>query len=286
VHHFSGYLLRLARSVRVPVRISHSHSDTSLLDARSNWSRQSYLRLMERWIHRYATGMAAVSTQAGECLFGEGWKRDSRSRVVNCGVDLSAFPQGAAKEAARARARAAWKIPPEAFVVGHVGRFDPPKNHEFLLKVAIETMRRDSTTMLLLVGDGPLRETLRARVRQAALDDRVIFAGVTQNVPELLEAMDAFLFPSSYEGLGLALVEAQATGLPCVTSEAVPEEAFVIPELAQRVNLHESSAVWADALTRARKQGRLDSCKAWRSVQRSPLNIERSVEQLYALYNA
>lgn len=286
VHTFSGYLLRLARLAGVPARIAHSHTDTSRIDERSGWIRRGYLRLMKSWIRADATAMVAASTPAGECLFGRDWMQDARSRILHCGIDLKAFPLGGARDAARARARAAWKVSPGAFVIGHVGRFDPPKNHDFLMTLAAEAMRRDPAAILVLVGDGRLQNTIRERATRAAIDSRVVFAGVHGDVPQALAGMDAFVFPSRYEGLGLALVEAQAAGLPCVVSDVIPSEADVVPELVQRVSLRESAAVWAGAVARARTWKMPEPGESLRLVQESSLNIERSVEQLYVLYDA
>jgi glycosyltransferase involved in cell wall biosynthesis len=286
LHHFSGYVLRLARMGRVPARIAHSHSDTSLIDESSGWIRQGYLQLMKSWIRDHATAMVAASTPAGECLFGRNWKQDARGRVLHCGIDLETFPRGTSRDAARARIRAAWNIPADAFVIGHVGRFDTPKNHDFLMDFAAEAMLRDPSAVLVLVGNGRLQNTIRERTIQMSLDSRVVFAGVREDVSELLAAMDVFVFPSKYEGLGLALVEAQAAGLPCVISDAIPREADLVTELVQRLSLRESAAAWAGAVARARTRKRPDPEESLRLVRETSLNIERSVEQLYVLYDA
>jgi glycosyltransferase involved in cell wall biosynthesis len=286
LHHFSGYVLRLARMARVESRIAHSHSNTSLIDKHSGWIRKSYLRLMKSWIRADATGMVAASTPAGECLFGRDWKQDARSRVLHCGIDLELFPRGVARDAVRARVRAAWNIPPDAFVIGHVGRFDPPKNHDFLMNLAAEAMRQDPSAILVLVGDGRLRNAIHERVSQRSLSNRVVFAGVRDDVPELLAAMDVFVFPSKYEGLGLAVVEAQAAGLRCVISDVIPAEADLVPGLVQRLSLGEGAAAWAGAVTLTRTRKRPDPEESLRAVRGTSLNIERSVEQLYVLYNA
>ena len=100
-------------------------------------------------------------------------------------------------------------------MIGHVGRFLWAKNHPFVVKVAAALFQREPRARLLLIGDGPLQPEIEALVRTSGIADRVIFAGARADVPRLLKgAMDAFVFPSHFEGLGLAAVEAQAAGLP------------------------------------------------------------------------
>ena len=119
VHYFSGYLLRLSKLCGVPIRIAHSHSDTSAVDRRSGWARRGYLRLMRTWIWRHATKLLGASFPAGESLFGRNWIHDPRSRVLYCGVDFGQFPQGMARQAARSAVRSAWNIAPHELVIGH-----------------------------------------------------------------------------------------------------------------------------------------------------------------------
>ncbi len=283
VHHYSGYVLRLARPSGVPVRIAHSHSDPGPSEAGTGPARRAYLAVMKRWIDRHATEGFACSSQAGASLFGRLWGVDPRWKILYCGIDLAPFrvrPDAGV-------VRAELGIPSDAFVVGHVGRFMDPKNHAFLLDIAAEVIGREPAVRFLLVGDGPLRPAIEAKARQLKLDRHVLFAGARPDIPRLmLAAMNAFLFPSLYEGLGLVMIEAQAAGLPCISSEAVPQEAILAGSTVQRLSLSQSAAVWADAVLVARsappRTAGLDPVSV---VQRSPFAIERSLETLRALYS-
>ena len=130
-------------------------------------------------------------------------------------------------EIARKKIRTNYGIAEDDFVVGHVGRFYPQKNHEFLIDVFAELCKRKANAKLLLLGNGPLLEHVKQKVELLGLSSSVIFAGLQKNVAPFYSAMDVFAFPSLWEGLPLTLVEAQYAGLPCVVSENVTKETLI-----------------------------------------------------------
>jgi glycosyltransferase involved in cell wall biosynthesis len=283
VHHFSGFILRLAKGSGVSVRIAHSHTDTSRIDSRASLARRAYLRLCERWIRQCATRQLACSREAATSLFGSTWRESANASVLHCGIDLQPFSSPVDKAAVRGELG----IAPDALVLGHVGRFCEQKNHAFLLKIAAEVAKREPRAVLLLVGDGALRPRVERRVASLGLRDRVIFTGGRGDVHRLmLGAMDVFVFPSLCEGLGLVLVEAQAAGLPCFASDGVPTEAYVVKPLVRPLSLAQPAAVWAEqilSIRRARPAIRRD--EALSRVERSSFSIESSCRALEAAYN-
>ncbi len=280
--HFSGYMLRLAHQAGVPVRMAHSHNDTSTCDLSALVTKRIALRVMDSWIHRHATVGLAASQEAGSALFGSGWEADPRWQILHYGIDLAPF-----KEAVDAAAiRAELDLPDDAFVVGHVGRFCEQKNHTFLVEIFAEVARHDPQAMLLLVGDGPLRSSIEAYVQRLHLADHVVFAGVRGDVPRLMMgAMDVFLLPSLYEGLPLCGIEAQAAGLPLVLSDVITRELDVVAPLIRRIPLQQPASVWAQAV-RAAKRNVLEirRAEARLAVERSSLNISNSLASLEAIY--
>lgn len=130
-------------------------------------------------------------------------------------------------ETARREIRAKYGIAEDDFVVGHVGRFFPQKNHEFLIDIFAELHKQMANAKLLLLGKGPLQEHIQQKVEKLGLSRCVIFAGLQRDPASFYTAMDVFCFPSLWEGLPLTLVEAQYSGLPCVMSDAVPRETAI-----------------------------------------------------------
>jgi glycosyltransferase involved in cell wall biosynthesis len=162
------------------------------------------------------------------------------------------------------------------------------KNHSFLVEILSEVAKRIPEAQLLLVGDGPLRPQIEQQAIGLGLADQVVFAGSRSDVARLmLGAMDLFLFPSHYEGLGLVLVEAQAAGLPCLCSDVIPPEADAVRALVRRLSLSQPASVWAEHVLAARESplpvGRRE---ALAMVEQSPFSIRRSVQELEAVYGA
>jgi glycosyltransferase involved in cell wall biosynthesis len=283
VHHFSGYVLWLAKQAGVPVRIAHSHNDTSSIEAKARWPRYLYLSLMQRWIDRYSTLGLGCSLDAVADLFGKAWENDHRYQVLYYGIDLSPFYKTDSD-----CIREELGIPKDALVIGHVGRFVEQKNHKFLMEICAEVAKQDPKMYLLLIGEGILRPEIEQKALQMELSDRVIFAGVRSDIPRLmLGAMNLFLFPSLHEGLGLVLVEAQAAGLPCIFSNVVPKEADIVRPLIKRMSLAHSASEWAKILLAQRdKASAISRPDALSLVQASPFNIEISVRHLERIYQS
>jgi glycosyltransferase involved in cell wall biosynthesis len=282
VYSFTGLILRIAARLGIPLRIAHAHADRRMLEAGAGLVRRCQLRLMKAWIDRYAVVKLATSGGAAEDLFGAGWRRDPKVRVVHCGLDLAPFrirPD-------RAEIRGRLRLPADALVIGHVGRFDPEKNHAFLVEVAAEAIKRNDRVRLLLVGDGPRRGEIERRVTALGIAERVLFAGERDDVPALLSAaIDVFVFPSLAEGLGLAAVEAQSAGLPCLIADPVPEEADLVPGLICRRPLDDGPAVWAERLLDLAAAPRTGRAEALAAVEASPYNIARAAREITRIYD-
>jgi glycosyltransferase involved in cell wall biosynthesis len=281
VHHYSGFVLRLARQAGVPKRIAHSHNDTRRVNAGAGLFRRGYLALMNRYLRQHATAGLACSSLAAEALFGPAWKSDDRWQVVPYGIDPGPFKAKDDPE----QVRAELGLPADALVVGHVGRFVEQKNHEFLLEIATEVARLEPGMRLLLVGDGPLRPAIEQQATENCLKDKVIFTGVRSDVARLMKyAMDVFLLPSRFEGLGLVVVEAQAAGLPCVIADTVPEEATIIEPLVRRLSLDQPASEWGKAVISGGSGGPILQAKALEVVEHSIFNLDSSVKRMISIY--
>jgi glycosyltransferase involved in cell wall biosynthesis len=183
VHHFSGYVLWLASLAGVPIRIAHSHSDTSTRQANVGLARRNYIHITSYLINRYATNKLAASEKAGVALFGGNWRNDLRARTLYCGIDFAPFR--IAVDSTEVRNELG--IPQEMFVIGHVGGFSVPKNHSFLVDVAVEVIKQKSDVLFLLVGDGHLRPQIEDKVIKLGLKDKFIFTGIRSDIPRLMK---------------------------------------------------------------------------------------------------
>lgn len=276
LQHFSGITTLLASRYKVPTRIVHSHLD--IQPGLTSGRKAIYAWAMQRVIRRLATHRIAASEQAAVALFGADWREQPNTAVLSYGIDLGPF-----LDPTDAGLRASLGLRPEGVVIGHIGRFVEQKNHELLLAIAAEVMDRNPGAQLLLVGEGPLRPQIEQACISLGIRDRTIFAGSRRDVPELLKAaVDVFVFPSRYEGLGLAAVEAQAAGVPCVIADVVPPEVEVLPELVHWQSLHDPPSAWAATVDRVQ---RLPGDRAaTRPVWKTRFNIDCSARWLQRLY--
>lgn len=247
----------------VPLRVTHSHND--------NRERSKLLRLLAFPAERAATMVInqlshrrlACSETAAWSLFGEMASHPGGYTHLPYGMDAAAFLDAARNGGVN---RAGLGIPENAEVIGHIGRFMPQKNHEYLLRTAAEALRLNPRLHFLLAGDGPLRSLMEGLAQSLGIGDHVTFTGNRLDIPALLlNCMDCFFFPSRWEGLGIVMLEAQVAGLPCFFSDRVPPEANVFPErnrrfspeIAPRECARQLAAFLADAKEmRASKQGR------------------------------
>jgi len=279
VFRFSGYVVRLAYLAGIPVRLVQTHTTNE--NRRKTPIRKLYNTLMTRWINSYATHLLAVNRQAAKGLFGAKVTHDPRLHYVPPGIELEPFGMKFSK----GEIRKDFRIPPEHFVVGHVGRFVDQKNQRFLVNLAQDVLKLQPNTWFLFVGDGPLRPVLEDEVNQLGIRKRVIFTGARADVARLLKAMDLFILPSRWEGFGRVLVEAQAAGLPCLVAEHLPREAEVVTSLIRRVSLSEPNSVWAEtALSLLRSPPNVSPAEALTCVKQSPFNIDVNVQDLERIY--
>ena len=284
VHHFSGWVLRSAYQAGIPIRIAHSHSNISTLISQSSWIRKVYYIYMKHLVKRCATDGIAVSKPAAGSLFGSKWETDSRWQIIHCGINTDLFEKSIDQSAVRRKLG----IPSGSLVVGHAGRFSEEKNHLFIINVFFEIIRKMPSVRLLLVGDGENLIKIKKLAQKKGLYNKIIFTGLRNDVVDLmLGAMDIFLFPSIIEGLPLAIIEAQAAGLPCILSEHIPCEAEIVPPLIYRVPLSIKAKECANIIIdiyKMKKCEGLSQHKYLQMVVNSPFNLKVSKLQLEAIY--
>lgn len=263
-------VLRSAKKYGVPVRILHSHN------ARGADGAVKKIRnfLLNKWGIRYANRYFACSEAAGTYLYGKRKIKKHQVWVINNAIDLKCY---AFREERREQIRRQYGIGPEEMLLGNVGRFVEQKNQTRLLEIFAEAEKKLDVKLILL-GDGELREELKNKAEQLGIAEKVIFAGVVDDVENYLSAMDVFLLPSLYEGLPVVCVEAQAAGLPCLVSANVTREI----KLIDRVYFIENgeTAKWCEMLEElAHDMGTRKS-----GLKLDAYDIEKQAERLEKIY--
>ena len=263
----SSVILKAAERHRVPVRIAHSHN------ANQDKNYKYPIKLLYRMlIPKYATELIACGEQAGNWMF-----RGKPYRIMNNAINIDAYTMDATK---RTEIRNQLNLN-DCVVVGHVGRFNPQKNHSFLLEVFSKVLNRSPKAMLMLVGGGDDMPKIQNMAYALGIADHVCFLGVRSNIAELMQAMDVFVLPSLYEGLPVTMVEAQAAGLPCVISDCVPKECILTDGLVDVVSLHADIETWIQSILRKSELPHTDHKK---EIALRGFNITTEVAKLQEFY--
>ncbi len=227
--------LPIAKKYGVPLLIAHARSagtDPGLKGIAT--------RLLRRDLYKRCDVMLACSDKAGDSVFGKG-----RDYVfMPNAIDTEEF---AYDESARKRIRDEYGIDDDKILIGHVGSFRYAKNHEFIIEIFKHLSEDSDRYRLMLVGDGSLRDDIKAMVKGYGLDDRVIFTGNRTPVAPYYQAFDLLLFPSHYEGMPGTVVEAQASGLPCIISDTITKQ-VIITDLVKVISLADSVSNWAESI--------------------------------------
>lgn len=199
---------------------------------------------------KYVDVKIAPSDLAAAYTFGK--KADVN--ILHNAIDLDVFKFD---ESARIKIRQEFEIGKNTKVMGHIGRFMTQKNHLFLLEIFAEYLKRIPDSVLMLVGKGELENDIRRKSAELEISDKIIFTGVRSDIPEILSAMDVFVFPSLYEGMPNTVIEAQATGLPCIIADTITREAD-ITGLVKYLPLGGADR-WADAVADVKTDSRKDT---------------------------
>lgn len=223
------------------VRLASNHSTSNFKYEKG----KSILKnLLKPSVKLVATDYAACSRHAGEWMFGKKDFSQGKVKIIYNALELQKF--SFSKEIReKIRERENWK---NKIIVGHVGRLSTQKNHMFLLDVFSEFKKTHENALLLLVSDGKMYDTIMEKVKKLELDNSVLFFGTRFDINELMQAMDIFVFPSLYEGLGNVINEAQTSGLPCLVSTNVPNEVD-ITDSVKHLSLNENAKTWAKQMS-------------------------------------
>lgn len=223
--------LQLAKDNNITT-IAHSHS----ISSRGNLIERIVKNKLQGPLKNIADYLFACSYAAGEWLYGANVKNDN-FYIINNAINLQKFTYNKEiRETIRKKYNLEGKV-----VVGHVGNFTAPKNHLFLIEIFNDLQKEFEQCRLLLLGDGELKNQIVKKIESLNLADKVILLGNQDNINEYLQAMDLFVFPSLFEGLGMAVIEAQVSGLPCFISNRIPKEVIKV-DLVKQLPLNNAQA--------------------------------------------
>ena len=274
--------LLAAKRAGVPVRILHNHSTAG---GGRELVRNAAKVLLKPWAKLFATDFLACSEYAAHWMYG---------KIPVCGLDDFSAPHGSVRimnnaidtnafrfdRHRRRDVRRELGIAIKTLVFGHVGRFCPQKNQQFLIDIFIEILKIHGDSRLVLVGEGSDKELIKARVISAGISDKVIFTGQRSDTAALYSAFDCFLLPSQYEGLPVVGVEAQCSGLPCLFSDRVTREAK-LTENAHFLSLKSPAADWACAAEALARLERNDTSEQTAEAGFDILSQGKRLERFY-----
>lgn len=249
------------------IRISHGHS--------SFCKHRVIHKLLRKVFDALYTQAFACGKKSGDWLYG-----GKQFYIINNGI---AYEKYRFNDEIRSLYRERYNLN-ENIVIGHIGNFYNEKNHPFLIDIFAELVRKDKKYRLMLIGEGELRPNTQKKVQELGLDSQVMFMGSSDDIPNLLQAIDIIVMPSVYEGLPLSLIEAQAAGLTCFVSDAVSTEA-AITDLLQFISLEESPKDWADQIGRTIPANREElSATAVKQITEAGYSIAENAKMLKELY--
>lgn len=263
----SAYPLKIAKKNGVRVRIAHSHNKSQ--DKNLKYPIKLYSK---RLIPKYATHLLSCGKEAGDWMF-----NGKPYTILNNAIDAQSYRFD---KQIREEMREQLGFNQEDFVIGHVGRFNPQKNHNFIIDVFNFVHKKNTAAKLVLVGTGDGQKAIKEKVESLALSDSVLFLGNRTDVNKILQAMDVFLFPSLYEGLPLSIIEAQAAGLPCVISDNVPPEC-IVTDLIEAASLDDALAKWEIVIKSQKSVKRKDT---YELIKKSGFDVKSNVLVLEKMY--
>lgn len=261
---------KIAQKSKMKNIIVHSHS------ANNNMVKRKLIHyVLKSKLSEIADYRLACSKEAANWMFS-----NKEYKKINNAIDTEKYKYNSI---VREKIRKDRKLE-EKFVVGHVGRFAPAKNHEFLLRIFKEITKREKETVLLLVGEGELKEKIKQRAQELEILEQIIFVGNSKNVEELLQAMDVFVFPSLFEGFGLSVLEAQTTGLPCFLADHITKEVNVTG-LVEFIALKETPKYWAEKILDKKDKTRENKEDMVRKNKYDIIEVAKEMEKFYLKIN-
>ncbi|PGO33396.1 glycosyl transferase family 1 [Bacillus cereus] len=275
-----GFAAVAAQMSGVKKRICHSHSN--------NWPKGSgmtariTLRILQSIIKYAGTNFCACSVEAARFLFGEKMIKKNKIQVIKNAIDINQFVNENIRDTISLRKEL--DIPEEAKVIGHIGRFSTSKNHSFLLQVLKEILNKDANFIAILVGDGPLKDSIELEAKKLEIYNNIRFLGIREDVPRLMKVFDVFIFPSIFEGFGMVALEAQCAGVPCIVSDTIPKNIDMNLGIVSFVALDEKIEVWSVEIYKALLKERPERKMIINNISQLGFDVNSNIFNWLSLY--
>lgn len=270
----SGVVCMAAKMAGIQVRIAHSRSTDSLNS--KTFFGQIQVNIGKMLIKVFATHRLALNKECAEYLYGKGCIESGKATVLPNAIDLTKYKM-------KKRAQLP-NVPDDALVIGHVGRFQPMKNHTFLIDFFAKFHALYPESYLVMVGDGPQRQEIAEKVESLDLSKYVRFLGLRNDVYALMPCFSLFVFPSIFEGLAGVLLEAEAAGIPSLVSDTVPSTADMNLGLIEFVSLNKDLSEWCDKAVCLLEQERPDYSIIEAAFKKRHFTLEQEISDLYSIY--
>ena len=275
---FQGGVVAMAACMaKIKIRICHSHC--------TSWNRSEKglqalgLQALKGMIHIFANHYCACSHEAGRFLFGE---NSRKLNIMHNTVNVKSYQS--LNEIDRQLERNKLGIEREELVIGHVGRFSESKNQVFLLKIIQHFHEKGIKARAILIGDGSLKEEVETEAKKLGIAKSIYFAGVREDIPKWMYLFDVFVFPSLFEGFGIAALEAQCAGTPCIVSDRVPAVVDTGLGLVTYLGLEEPIHKWAKMIITSANLSKPSLPEIHEHFFLNGFHVEESVRQWEKLY--
>ena len=253
------------------------HSHNSSMD-NENGIKKIIMDLFKKLIPIISDYNLACSDLAAQFMFPSQILKEKKFTVIKNAIDVEKYRFS---EEVRSEYRKKLNVE-NNLVIGHIGRFMPQKNHKFLIDIFSEIYKKRSDAILILIGNGELFDNVKQYVEKKQLSKVVRFYGTTNEVPQILQAMDCFLFPSFFEGLPVVGVEVQASGLPFVLTDTITKEVN-FSDLVNYLSLEDEPEKWADCVIKCSELKRNRS-EYPEIVKKAGFDISEETKKLTSLY--
>lgn len=257
-----------AKMAGVKKRINHNH--TSIPDHKTTSD------ILYPLFNKLVTDKVACSDLAGNWLYGAG-----NYLLLRNAVDVEKYKYSQEK---RQYVRKRFGISDDCTVLGHVGKIYKPKNHPYLIRIFAEYRKLIPNSKLLLVGDGVMRQEVETLVDELDLSSFVIFAGLRTDIPEMLQAIDYFVFPSIWEGMPLSVLEALSSGITCIISDHITKDVMIGSHI-HSMAIEKEPMEWAKYINEYQLPMRMDACKeSANAITEAGYNIKTEAGKLREIY--